>query len=44
MADEEKISLNFRLREIDEARNFFIEEIKQSKLIIKKHKKELVWF
>ena len=33
------ISQKFRLKNIDETRNYFIEEIKQNELISKKHKK-----
>ena len=36
---EEKISQEFRLKEIDEKTNHFIEEIKQNELISKKHTK-----
>ena len=36
---EENISQEFRLKEIDKARNYFIEEIKQNELINKRHKK-----
>ena len=36
---EENIGQEFRLKEIDKARNYFIEETKQNKLISKKHKK-----
>ena len=36
---EEKISQEFRLKEIDERRNYFKEEIKQNELISKKHRK-----
>ena len=36
---EENIVQEFRLKEIDKARNYFIEETKQNKLISKKHKK-----
>ena len=35
---EENISQKFRLEKIDETRNYFIEEIKQNKLISKTHK------
>ena len=31
-------SQEFRLRDIDETRNYFLEEIKQNELIGKKHK------
>ena len=36
---EKKISQEFRLKEINETRDYFIEEIKQNELISKKHKK-----
>ena len=36
---EEKISQEFRLKNIDETRNYFLEEIKQNELVSKKHKK-----
>ena len=36
---EENISLDFRLRKIDETRKFFTEEINQRDLMNKKHKK-----
>ena len=36
---EENISQEFRLKNIDETRNYLIEEINQSELISKKHKK-----
>ena len=35
---EENISQEFRLNNIDESRNYLIEEIKQNKLMSKKHK------
>ena len=35
---EENISQEFRLKNIDETRNYFLEEIKQSELMSKKHK------
>ena len=35
---EENIIQEFRLKEIDKTRNYFIEEIKQNELISKKHK------
>ena len=38
---EENISKEFRLKNIDEAKNYFIKEIKQNGLISKKHKKGL---
>ena len=36
---EENISQEFRLKNIDEARNYFLEEIKQNELMTRKHKK-----
>ena len=36
---EENINKEFRLKKIDEIRNYLIEEINQNKLISKKHKK-----
>ena len=36
---KENISLEFRLKNVDETRNYFLEEIKQSELMSKKHKK-----
>ena len=36
---EEKISQEFRSKNIDEARNFFFEEIKQNEIMSKAHKK-----
>ena len=36
---EENISQEFRLKSIDETRNYFLEEIKQNELMSKKHKK-----
>ena len=36
---EENISHEFRLKEIEEKRNYFIEKIKQNELINKKQKK-----
>ena len=36
---EESISQDFRLRKIDETRNYFIKEMKKDDLIFKKHKK-----
>ena len=35
---EENISQEFRLKNIDERRNYFIEEIKQNELMSKKDK------
>ena len=36
---EENINRKFRLKSIDETRNYFLEEIKQNELMSKKHKK-----
>ena len=36
---EENIIQEFRIKNIDETRNYFLEEIKQNELISKKHKK-----
>ena len=36
---EENINQEFRLKEIDEIRNYLIDEINQNKLMSKKHKK-----
>ena len=36
---EENISLKFRLKNIDETRNYLIEEINQNELISKKYEK-----
>ena len=36
---EENINQEFRLKKIDEVRNYLIEEINQNKLMRKKHKK-----
>ena len=36
---KENIGQKFRLKKIDEKRNYFIEEIKQNELVSKKHKK-----
>ena len=36
---EENISQEFRLKNIDETRNYFFEEIKQNELMSKTHKK-----
>ena len=36
---EENISQDFRLKNIDEIRNYFVEEIKQNELRSRKHKK-----
>ena len=35
----ENISQEFRLKNIDETRNYFVEEIEQNELISEKHKK-----
>ena len=36
---EENISQEFRFKNIDETRNYFLEEIKQNELMSRKHKK-----
>ena len=36
---EENISQEFRLKNIDETRNYFLEEIEQNELMSGKHKK-----
>ena len=36
---EENINQEFRLKTIDETRNYFLEEIKKNELMIRKHKK-----
>ena len=36
---EENINQEFRLKNIDETRNYFLEEIKQNELMSKEHKK-----
>ena len=36
---EENISQEFRLKNIDETRNYFLEEIKQNEMMSRKHKK-----
>ena len=36
---EENISQEFRLKNIDETRNYFVEKIHQNKLMCKKYKK-----
>ena len=36
---EENISRQFRLKNVDETRNYFIKEINQNELMSKKHKK-----
>ena len=38
---EESINQEFRLKNIDETRNYFLAEIKQTKFMRKKHKKGL---
>ena len=38
---EENISQKFRLKNIYETRNYFIEEVNQNELMSKKHKKGL---
>ena len=38
---EETVSQKFRLKNIDETRNYFLKEIKQNELMSKKHKKGL---
>ena len=38
---EENISQEFRLKNIDETRNYFLEEIKRNELMCKKRKKGL---
>ena len=35
----ENVSLDFRLKKIDETRNYLLEEIKHNELMSKKHKK-----
>ena len=37
--ERENISFHFRLKKIDETRNYFLQEIKRNKLMSKKHKK-----
>ena len=39
---KENISQELRLKNIDETRNYFIEEIKQNEMMSKKHKKVCV--
>ena len=41
---EENINQEFRLKKIDEIRNYLIEEINQNKLTSKKHEKSLQSF
>ena len=36
---EEKISQEFRLKNLNETRNYFLQEIEQNELISRKHKK-----
>ena len=36
---EENISQEFRLKNVNETRNYFLEEIEQNQLMSKKHKK-----
>ena len=38
---EENISQEFRLKNVDETRNYFLAEIKETKFMSKKHKKGL---
>ena len=38
---DKNISQDFKLKNIDETRNYFLEEIQQNKLRSKKHKKEV---
>ena len=40
----ENISQEFRLKNMDETRNYFIKEINQNELMSKKHKKSLQSF
>ena len=41
---EENMNQEFRLKKIDEIRNYLIEEINQDKLMSKKHKKVVeIW-
>ena len=37
---EENISQEFRLKNIDETKNYFLEEVKKNELMTKKHKKD----
>ena len=41
---EESMSQEFRLKNIDEVKNYFIEVIKQNELVSKKHKKACRFF
>ena len=41
---DESMSQEFRLKNIDEVRNYFIEVIKQNELVSKKHKKACRFF
>ena len=36
---KENVGFNFRLKQIDETRNYILEEIKQNDLMSEKHKK-----
>ena len=36
---EEKISQEFRLKNLNETRNYFLQEVEQNELISRKHKK-----
>ena len=36
---EENISQEYRLKNVDETKNYFVEEIEQNELMSKKHKK-----
>ena len=38
---EENIRQEFRLKNIDETRNYFLKEIEKNELMIRKHKKSL---
>ena len=38
---EENISQEFRLKNIDKTRNYFVEEIEENEMMSKKHKKVL---
>ena len=37
---EENISQEFRLKNIDETKNYFLEEVKKNEFMTKKHKKD----
>ena len=41
---KENASLDFRLKKIDETRNYLLEEIKQNELMSKRHKKVFLTF